>query len=215
MRLASLDKSSSVAILSRSKKRTSGNLLLITVLLFFSVASSVRAEDGTNEVSSGARWSKTPVVGISPIGSYYPLAFVLFQVDADSPQQSDRPAENSQENCLRAQARARYFTSLSWFAAFLLAIALYALAMLIAPKGIPPPLKWLMAPVIAALLVSALVANFVQTQLTHSCSESNSFRTDTFITTAMWDGAIVLILFSLWSVLLYYRRHKRLKVAAE
>ncbi len=215
MRLASLDKSSSVAILSRSKKRTSGNLLLITALLFFLMASSVRADNGANEISSGAGWSRTQVVGIRHIGSYYPLPFILFQVDADSPQQSDRPAENSQENCLRAQARARYFTSLSWFAAFLLAIALYALAMLIAPKGIPTALKWLMAPVIAALLVSALVANFVQTQLTHSCSESNSFRTDTFITTAIWNGVIVLILFSVWSGFLYYRKNKRLRVATE
>lgn len=208
MALTSLFTFSSVQICLPVRAKLFNHVSVIALILFCSVTSSAHAR--------GVQlFSRTTIsTGISEVIVCQPIAIFLFQVDKDLTGQSEPVADGSQ-NCMVAQERVRYFTDNSWIAAFLLAIALYAIGMVAAPKRVPPSLKWLMAPVLSALIISGLVANFVRYQLIHSCGESSSFRIDTFVMTAVWNAVIVLILFSLWSAFLYHRRNKRLRAAAE
>jgi hypothetical protein len=139
------------------------------------------------------------------------LVAFLMQVDTDSVG-SPLDASNTPEKCMSVTERVRYFTNWSWVVALLIAIALYAVAMLAFPRSIPSGLKWLAAPIVSALIVSAVVANFAGYQLSRSCvGESTSFRIDTFAFNTVRNLLVVLIVFSVWSGYLIYRRKVRLR----
>jgi hypothetical protein len=185
---------------------------LIAFIGFLWMTNIVLGENLQNQLRPTARPAAV-VPGVEELNS---LAFLILQVDRDLSGPSDLSASNTQENCINVKERVRNFTNYSCVAALVLAIALYALAMMVFPKSIPPSLKWLAAPVVSALIVSAIVANFAGYQLARSCvDESNSFRIDTFTITAVSNTVVVLVLFSVWSAYLYHRRNKRLRAAAE
>src|ERR1043165_1453550 len=82
------------------------------------------------------------------------LAAFLLQVDTDSVSSPALDASTTPEKCMSVTERVRYFTDWSWIVALLIAIALYAVAMLAFPRSIPSALKWLAAPIVSALIVS-------------------------------------------------------------
>jgi hypothetical protein len=140
------------------------------------------------------------------------LAAFLLQVDTDSVSSPALDASTTPEKCMSVTERVRYFTDWSWIVALLIAIALYAVAMLAFPRSIPSALKWLAAPIVSALIVSAVVANFAGDQLSRSCvGESTSFRIDIFAINTVRNLVVVLILFSVRSAYLIYRRKVRLR----
>lgn len=116
---------------------------------------------------------------------------------------------------MRTRERLRKFTSLSWVISLPLALGIYALMMSFAAQKIPPIMKWLLAPIFSALIVAALISNFERYQLVANCGERDSFRIDSFLTITLLDGAVILVIFAIWSSYLFYRRGKRLKLAAE
>ena len=140
------------------------------------------------------------------------LVASLIQVDTDSAGSPALDASNTPENCMSVKERVRNFTNWSWVVALPIAIALYALAMLAFPRSIPSGLKWLAAPIVSALIVSTVVANFAGYQLSRSCvGESTSFRIDTFAFNTALNLVVVLFVFSVWSGYLIYRRKVRLR----
>lgn len=140
------------------------------------------------------------------------LVAFLIQVDTDSAGSPALDASNTPENCMSVKERVRNFTNWSWVVALPIAIALYALAMLAFPRSIPSGLKWLVAPIVSALIVSTVVANFAGYQLSRSCGgESTSFRIDTFAINTVWNLVVVLLVFLAWSGYLIYRRKARLR----
>lgn len=136
-------------------------------------------------------------------------AAIFLQVE----QEPNTPVDQGMSgvNCMRARARVRNYERISWVVAAALALLIYSLWLLLAPRFLPSGGKWLISPLLASLLVAVLVAAFENSLLTGACEEPSGWRFDTMSTIFLMNWLFfVLLIFIALAVLKYLRLRKRM-----
>lgn len=114
-------------------------------------------------------------------------------------------------NCMRARARVRNYERISSMVAAALALLIYYLWLLLAPRVLSSGGKWLISPMLSSLLVAVLVAAFENSQLTSTCEEASGWRFDTISAIFLMNWLFfVLLIFIALAVLKYFRLRKRM-----
>jgi hypothetical protein len=133
------------------------------------------------------------------------------QVEGTAGQVGDAPNQISTEvQCLEAQNRVRQFRFWSWAVTLILAYVLYWVALKVFHQRLTSLMVWIMAPIIASLIVATILSYREDQEFTTYCSELSSWRIDSFFLASIRNFAITILVFGAHSLIRYRRLTQRL-----